>query len=283
VRVLHAEQIGGPAIDALSGKAPTSTSGLALVDEPAQLWAGGKLMAVYTQLDGELMQHAEYVTRNSAYSESRRTAGLPQRSVVYGALPRLAVRNDFCRHTAASHKSPELYERALLVAQGIAAAYRAVMPAQYAAHEQAIDGVLPAWRMPDTPFTAINFNENFAIPFHRDSANTRDVASNVVIGGQLVLPEWGAALAMRHGSLVIFHGYSVMHGVTPIKRIRSDGYRCSIVAYSLGEMARCLSPAAELARAQERRDDVEATMRPDLRRYGIRLGPTPLGGGKVRG
>ena len=267
MRDIIAAEVGTQQVLALQGSAP-QPSPLPVVDEPCRLWHGEKLVGVYTGLQGGALSDAEAVAAQSRYSETRRTNGLSQTSVVYGSLPRVSVRNDYCRRTAPSMGNPALYAKACSVAQAIAAAYHEHLPHEYAHHLQhSTSTILPEWMVEGTPFTSINFNKNFAIPYHRDKANDAGMFSNVLIvrrgilGGQLVLPDFGVALAMRHGSLVLFAGDKLMHGVLPFRPYVAGGYRCSVVAYTLGTMKNCLCGEEELRRAQGRRTEVESSLR----------------------
>jgi hypothetical protein len=193
--------------------------------------------------------------------KSTRFAGLPTHSAVFGALPRLTFRNDYCRFTAATTQDPVAWAGAQAVCRMLAGLYAEHLPEAFAAHMASSANVRPEWLIDGTPWATLNFNYNFAIPYHRDSGNERAVFSNVliarrgVVGGRLNLPEFGVALAQRDGHVVIFDGQAVVHGVTPLRRVVAGGYRISLVAYTMQQMRACLAPGDEMARARQVRTD----------------------------
>jgi hypothetical protein len=69
-------------------------------------------------------------------------------------------------------------------------------------------------------------------------------------GGWLVLPEYDARFFLRNNSIFMFDGQQILHGVTPMAKEREDGYRYSIVYYSLRGMWKCLTLTEELAQAR---------------------------------
>ena len=78
-----------------------------------------------------------------------------------------------------------------------------------------------------------------------------------VEGGYLCLPEYRVAVECKNNSLFIFDGQSILHGVTPIRRLTTEGYRYSIVYYTLQQMANCLPPEEELNRIRKNKTERE--------------------------
>jgi hypothetical protein len=74
-----------------------------------------------------------------------------------------------------------------------------------------------------------------------------------VEGGLLHLADYDVYLAVPHGSISIFDGQSVLHGVTPFRRVSSDAYRYTIVVYAKAGMTSCdPDPLREAERAARR-------------------------------
>jgi hypothetical protein len=96
------------------------------------------------------------------------------------------------------------------------------------------------------------------LPYHYDANNLDAWSAMPVIrrgvrGGHLHVPEYGQVIACRDGDTVYFAGYNLMHGVTPLRRQDTDGYRLSAVYYAVRDLTRCLPPAEEFQQAQQKR------------------------------
>jgi hypothetical protein len=77
----------------------------------------------------------------------------------------------------------------------------------------------------------------------------------------LHLADYDVYLAVAHGSITIFDGQSVVHGVTPLTMAKPNSYRYTCVVYSKSAMGQCSpDPADEAHRAA-----VQATVDEDLR------------------
>jgi hypothetical protein len=231
----------------------------------------GVVVGTYLSLADPTLAKIEHVLAHSRPDVKIRTGGLPGNRILFGALPRTQVRNDFCRFSENTTNFADQMPYVTAIAGEVAALYRTHLPDAYAAHMDLAAQIDSAWRFAGTPFCTCNFNYNFAIPYHRDAGNQQGVFSNVfiarkgVLGGQLVLPEFGVALAMRNGHLVVFSGTRVIHGVTPIVRLTGAklAYRCSIVLYTMAGMEKCLCPEAEMERCRNARMKIEERWRID--------------------
>ena len=231
-----------------------------LVDE------AGVAVGVYVRC-GSAADSVRAILAHATPEVALRTNGMPGCRLIFGALPRAPLRNDYCRFSAHTARYPELYGTARNVVEGVSASYRDALPELYGEHMQAAEGVLPHWRFAGTPFTTLNVNVNFAIPYHYDSGNQRAHPSNVLVvkrgtlGAELLLPQYRVALRMADGDLVVFQGGKVLHGVTPLRKIAPDAYRASVVAYTMQGMEKCLCAADELVRARRNRSEKEAVWR----------------------
>lgn len=141
------------------------------------------------------------------------------------------------------------------------------------AHKVA-DLIAPAWRIAGTPWTSGIVNQTAALPYHVDKDNVPSswsamiVARRDISGGLLHLADYDTYLAVPHGSITIFDGQSVVHGVTPLHVDRPGGIRFSAVAYSKSQMKKCAPDPAD----EPRRGQMEATLAEDRR---ITRSPTP--------
>jgi hypothetical protein len=72
-----------------------------------------------------------------------------------------------------------------------------------------------------------------------------------VEGGRLCCPEFGIKFEIEDNTLLVFDGQSILHGVTPIKKLHPDAYRYTIVYYSLQQMWRCDTVNEEIYRIRK--------------------------------
>lgn len=192
-------------------------------------------------------------------STARAHKGLPTQSSVFGAVPRTAIRQDYCRFTQNSLSETENFAIVREFGKYAASVHRALFPENYAESLKLAAEIEPDWLMPATPYATCNFNFNHAIKHHRDAGNLPTAFSNVlilregVLGGQLVMPEYGVALAQQDRAFTIFRGYKEVHGVMPIKKVKPEGYRASIVYYTLAGMKHCYPFQEEIERVRLKR------------------------------
>ena len=255
---------------ARKGTAPTAADYDTLIDEPTDIFDDGRLVCSYRKLPSEQLAVLTACTRRAKCNKSARTNGVQQMSAVYGALPRVAVREDYCRFSAQTKAQPEIFSGLSTVAQYLWGVYQQSYPAVAAEFAEFTEQIPSDWKQTGTPFTTVNVNKNFAIGYHKDAANFGGVYSNVLItkknaaGGYFVMPQYRVALKQSHGALVIIDGVNVPHGVTPIIPSGKDWERSSVVFYTLSNLQHCLTKEAELQRSK-----VKATERARKRALGI--------------
>jgi hypothetical protein len=246
-----------------AGKVPSEEDFDTVVKAPCRVLdqETGETLAVVGKI-GVGIQKLPPLLQESSFPKSSRTNGMYSMSNIFGYLPRVAIRNDFCRRSFWASKSEA--EQALFDASVLAASvYRKHLPRRYEEHMKDVsESVLAQYRMKDTPFTSGIVNKNSPLHYHKDSGNFKGRWSCMLTlrkrceGGLLVLPELRIALACEDGDVSMFSGQSLLHGVTPIRRFRG-GYRYSAVFYSLKQMWQCLPPAEEMERARSRRETIE--------------------------
>jgi hypothetical protein len=131
---------------------------------------------------------------------------------------------------------------------------------------RAVEEVLPEWRLaPGSLWTSGVINYVSQLPYHRDGNNfdawsVMPVLRYGVRGGYLHIPEYGIVAPCRNGQVVAFYGKRVVHGVTPMRRLRPDGYRISCVYYALRGLRNCAEYAVEVGRARRRRTERERSL-----------------------
>jgi len=125
-----------------------------------------------------------------------------------------------------------------------------------------------AWRIAGSPWTSGIINNTAALPYHRDSNNIKGSWSamlairNNVEGGLLHLADYDVWLRVPNGSISIFDGQSVLHGVSPFKLSGPNAYRYTIVSYARRGLRVCCPDP----RGESRRAAIAATAADDKRR-----------------
>lgn len=192
------------------------------------------------------------------YSTGDRTLGMISTSAIFGFRVRNAVRSDFCSAAAAATKCPKAHETVCGFITKVIDRYRDIFPDEYALHEsEANERFLPDYKIKGTPFTSGIANKSSALAYHFDTGNIKSGLSCMIglrsgtAGGSLVIPELDYRLPIADGTLTIFNGQKILHGVSPIIKMRPDGYRYTIVYYSLLQIWKCLPPSEELKRANQ--------------------------------
>lgn len=198
------------------------------------------------------------------YQETFRTSGLKTTSRIFGYNPRNAIRKDFCSITSFATEQPAQHSK-IMSGGAIAAKHYALHnPELYADHLKTTkERVVEDYRHADVPFTSGIINDNNPLCYHFDSGNFKEVWSAMIVlkrdigGGYLSMPEYGVMCEVRDKTIFYFDGQNILHGVTPITKLKPDARRFSIVYYSLRAMWNCAPLREEIARARMRREQVE--------------------------
>lgn len=207
------------------------------------------------------------------YAENERSAGLVTRSRIFGWRPRVAMRADFCSPASLARDFPQEHALVAGLANKIEDIYRATDPSVYEKHLSLMNAkIKDSFRVNGSVFTSGIINKNNPLRYHFDSGNFRKVFSCMPVfksgvkGGYLAIPEYGLAVELKHNSIFLFDGQSIMHGVTPIEYESAASFRFSVVYYSLRNIWNCLEIDDELARARnvyQERARNRAAMKPE--------------------
>lgn len=243
---------------AFKGKTPEASHFDTVVDYDCDIYSNGKVVCSYRKLPKEQLLLLSACTKKAKCAKSARTGGVNQMSAVYGALPRVAIREDYCRFSAQTRAQPEVFNGLKKVGLYLWGVYQSTFPEVAAEFTSFVANIDDDWKKTGTPFTTVNVNKNYAIGYHKDAANYGGVFSNVLIskhnadGGLFVMPQFRLALAQSHGALVIIDGVNIPHGVTPIVPKAESWERSSVVFYTLSNLQHCLPKAGELIRSKEK-------------------------------
>jgi hypothetical protein len=229
-----------------------------VIKDDTSFYLNGECIGIYINVDKKLLSYVREAAKETKYVETYRThLALPTKSSVFGALPRIALRNDFCRFSNQTIKEKQNFNKLFTFQETLCSIYKKHLPELYDYDLKKVQELINNdYRLIDTPYTTANINVNHAIKYHKDTGNFRGNLSNVlilrdgIIGGQLVFPEYGFALAQEDGYLAIFDGQSEIHGVMPIIKTKENPYRASIVYYTLENMKHCYPFKMEVERLQ---------------------------------
>jgi hypothetical protein len=211
----------------------------------------------------------------SKFGTQTRQSGIAPKNLTFGYTPRNPVyTRENCQATRMTNDSPELMAKLAALGTELDALYKERNPVIYAKHSQQTSEVLSDWRISGTVFTSGVVNKNSQLPYHYDRGNFKEAWSamvtlrNGITGGYLACPEIDTLIKNTNGSLLLFDGQSLLHGVTPIGYSTTSAYRYTIVYYSLAKMWQCLAPLEELKRANKVRAGREIRRANEMRNNG---------------
>jgi len=199
------------------------------------------------------------VLRHTDIPQTVRMSGLASDARVFGYRQRNPQRNPDCAPAALAADDPAGHAVICAFAGVVANYYQHYGPVVFARHADKAKHVLPAWTLEGGPFTSGIVNRDSALAYHFDTGNFRGVWSGMlgfkrdVTGGYLAVPEYDLGLEVADGSLTLFDGQGLLHGVTPFVKTSPQGYRYTIVYYSLEQMWKCLPPGEEAKRIRRLR------------------------------
>lgn len=198
-----------------------------------------------------------------AYISSQRLSGLKNtgKTKIFGYTPRSPMKptDSACRVAALARENPRAHEAICRYARYINDVYKDNNEPRYQSHLEMTKKVNDDYVIPGTLFTSGIININNPLKYHFDAGNFKNVNSAMIafkdgiIGGHLVLPEYDIKLKIEDRSISLFDGQEALHGVTPIKKLREDSKRYTIVFYSLVGMWKCLPLDEEIAHARNMR------------------------------
>jgi hypothetical protein len=198
----------------------------------------------------------------------RAASGRRNISRTFGYRPRKPMMQggEACARSALARDAPDTHRVLTEWTRHLGAVLRSVLPEVDQAARDTIDRVLPDWRLGEAePWTSGVVNKTSTLPYHRDGFNfpvwsAMPVVRRSVTGGYLHIPEYDATIACRDGWALFFPGYELVHGVTPMRTTKPDGYRISVVYYALRGMKDCFTAALETEYGRKRRSDREREM-----------------------
>lgn len=191
-----------------------------------------------------LLERADVIQQSTMGGKSRKQAkdeGTIQYSAIIGSVAANSLKRRYKHRPSRVHAENDAqnFVKAMLMASELACELiQDVMPASYQKLLTAIAKVPKELRFGRLWTSSIS-NYNIAAPYHTDRANLPE-SLNVIftkrlgsVGGNLVVPDYGAVFEQPDDSMLVYPAWRNMHGVTPIKPLFGGGYRNSLVLYAL--------------------------------------------------
>jgi len=179
--------------------------------------------------------------KNVPKSSMKRSSGVEQFSCIIGSIPpKPHMRRPYPAISSVhSHKSAKTFIKAMIMlGKESEQIIKDILPAQHEEQMQIFSEMDDKWKLGNM-FTSSISNYNISAPFHRDTGNIKNTV-NVIItkrknstGGNLHIPDYGATIDQRDGSMLVYPAWRNVHGVTPITATHDGGYRNSLVFYPL--------------------------------------------------
>jgi len=234
------------------------------ITEDCIIYSDGKPVLLYIKLDKDETKNLRWAVKNTAFITGKRSRGLKHTSRTFGYAPRIAMRQDFCHTTSLAYDQPKHHYVVSNYAKKLKDIYNKFFPDIFNEHQKKVqEKIKPEWKIADTPFTSGIINKNNPLKYHFDQGNFKGVMSNMiafkkdVVGGHLVLPEFNIALDIDDNTLTIFDGQDILHGVSGFERKNEQGYRYTIVYYSLEQMWKCETIDDEVVRIRKVKEQRE--------------------------
>lgn len=205
------------------------------------------------------------VYRGTGEAKSSRSDSVPIPSTVIGAVDPMGQRV-YCRLTSWTGRNLPQWEQLQPMLQAVAEALATHVPARYAAQLAQAESSDPAWVVPGTPFTTVTVNNSYPTGVHVDKGDLDEGFSTIAClrrgeytGGQLVFPQYRAAVNLADGDLLLMDAHQ-WHGNVPIvcacgNRLNGPCKTCpaeriSVVSYFRTGITGCGTATAEAARAE---------------------------------
>jgi hypothetical protein len=164
-----------------------------------------------------------------------------QFSTILGSIPpKPHMRREFASSSSVHyHESARIFVKAMLLAsEESMALIKQLAPSIYETQVESMSKVKDKWRF-GKYFTSSISNYNISAGFHVDNANIKGCI-NVIIckrsnskGGCTTIPDYDATVDSCDNSMLVYPAWRNVHAVTPIIPLADDGYRNTLVFYSL--------------------------------------------------
>lgn len=239
-------------------KVPREDHCSTLVNEDTQFYLDGELRGIYLQHWEPAESLRKHILSIKRWDSGTRTSGVATLSRNFGFSPRnpLMQGRDYCKRSLLARDYREVSDALWNMSAQVEEVLKLYSPDRQARQEKEVHArVRPEYIIPGSSFTSGICNKNNPLQYHYDAGNFEGFFSAMLAfkshtsGGHLNLPEYDLKLDIGDCSLCLFDGQTELHGVTPIIR-DGQGYRFTIVFYTLEALWKCLPYTEELRRAQ---------------------------------
>lgn len=178
-------------------------------------------------------QKALYVIENYISDTNYAQSVMSGVAGFYGRYPRIP----WGRACSYNEKNQEKFELAFPYLHKLDSKFKELLPERYAIQKSATRKIDSNFVIDDTVFTTLTVNHNWRTAAHLDAGDLGPGFSNISgvtkdggwKGGNLVLPEYRAAVALQPGDLLLVANHTAIHGNTELLGDSND--RLTIVAY----------------------------------------------------
>ena len=184
----------------------------------------------------EIAKQSEYVRDNYISDTNYAQPVMSGVAGYYNRYPRIP----YGRATAYTEKHPEEFAKSFPFLRKLDHCFSELLPTLWANQRACADKLDPRFVIDDTVFTTLTVNHNFRTAAHLDAGDLAKGFSNLSAvgkgweGGELVLPQYKAAVDLRQGDLLLVANHTAIHGNVAIEGKNPD--RMSIVAYFREDM-----------------------------------------------
>lgn len=182
----------------------------------------------------------------------------PVNSGIIGYFDR-SVRTPYCRQTSFLINSAAMWRKFLPYIVRADKGLRDFVPDRWAAQREYADKTAPDWVIPESTFTTVTVNRNFATATHKDAGDLKAgfgvlscLRNDRYEGAHLCFPAYRVAVDLGHGCLCLADVHE-WHGNTAFRNIKAGYERITLVFYYREKMVRCLPVAEEVEWAKNRR------------------------------
>lgn len=237
-----------------------------LITKASEIYLDGEKAMLYIPAIIESPEFWGNELRKIKFSKRQRIGGMVENAAYMGSYPNFGYHSRHCNLSALNFNNPHFYEKVVQVAQEISEVYSKEFPEIFNHHLDLVNhgdakriktGIKGEYLIENTPFTAVVMNKNSPMLYHVDGGNHKNALTALLafkkncVGGHICFPEYGFSIELTDGSLFLFNGEDIVHGVSPFQLVSSsNSYRYSMVFYSKVAMWKCKSLEEELHQAQ---------------------------------
>lgn len=196
------------------------------------------------------------VRRSGARSRTREAK--PVMSGIVGFFDRYS-RTPYCRLTAWTMEHQEEFVEALPAIQRCSQLFAEFVPERYRAQKDFVESTHKEWVIPGTVFTTITVNSNWQTAQHQDTGDCRQGFGVMAVLGHdfegcwFLFPKYRLGFAMKPGDVILANVHE-WHCNTPLRLLKPEGERLSLVMYYRENMEKCGTLAEELQIAKDRQE-----------------------------